>query len=89
MKPIDKAIYGMVSEPSGRNESERIGGLETRKLQGPGPHRKGGGDMGPPQLTETVGHSGGVLAAARYRDALSNWRSPPSPAEKSAEQQTV
>jgi hypothetical protein len=29
MKPIDKAIFGMVSESSGRNESERIGGLET------------------------------------------------------------
>jgi hypothetical protein len=35
MKPIDKAIFWMVSESSGRNESERIGGLETRKLQGP------------------------------------------------------
>ena len=44
MKPI-KAIFGMVSESSGRNESERIGGLETRKLQGPSPHRKGEGNM--------------------------------------------
>ena len=26
MKPIDKAIFGTVSESSGRNESERIGG---------------------------------------------------------------
>ena len=67
MKPIDKAIFGMVSESSGRNESERIGGLENRKLQGPSPHRKGEGNMdhGPLQLTEAVGHSGGVLAAAR------------------------
>ena len=31
MKPIDKAIFGMVSESSGRNESERIGGLENPK----------------------------------------------------------
>ena len=45
MKPIDKAIFGMVSESSGRTESERIGGLETRKLQGPSPHRKGEGNM--------------------------------------------
>jgi hypothetical protein len=45
MKPIDKAILGMVSESSGRNASERIGGLETRKLQGPSPHRKGEGNM--------------------------------------------
>jgi hypothetical protein len=45
MKPIDKAIFGMVSESSGRNESERIGGLENRKIQGPSPHRKGKGNM--------------------------------------------
>ena len=31
MKPIDKSIFGMVSESSGRNESERIGGLENPK----------------------------------------------------------
>ena len=30
LKSIDKAILGMVSESSGRNESERIGGLESR-----------------------------------------------------------
>jgi hypothetical protein len=65
MKPIDKAILGMVSESSGRNASERIGGLETRKLQGPSPHRKGEGNMDRRTLTEAVGHSGGVLAAAR------------------------
>jgi hypothetical protein len=29
LKPIDKAIFGMVSESPGRNESERIGGLEN------------------------------------------------------------
>jgi len=34
MKPIDKAIFGMVSDSSGRNESERIGGLETRNSRG-------------------------------------------------------
>ena len=33
MKPIDKAIFGMVSEASGRNESERIGGLETSEVR--------------------------------------------------------
>ncbi len=31
LKPIDKAILGVVSELSGRNESERIGGLENAK----------------------------------------------------------
>ena len=29
LKPIDKAILGMVSELPGRSESERTGGLET------------------------------------------------------------
>jgi hypothetical protein len=27
MTPIDKAIFGMVSESSGHNESKRLGGL--------------------------------------------------------------
>jgi len=29
LKPIDKAIFGMVSESPGRNVSERRGGLEN------------------------------------------------------------
>ncbi len=29
LMPIDKAIFGMVSESPGRNESECIGGLEN------------------------------------------------------------
>jgi hypothetical protein len=33
MKPIDKAIFGTVSDSSGRNNSERTGRLENRKLQ--------------------------------------------------------
>ncbi len=65
MKPIDKAIIGMVSESSGRNESERIGGLENPKAPGAEPAPKGRRQHGLPQLTEAVGHSGGVLAAAR------------------------
>jgi hypothetical protein len=40
MKPIDKAIFGVVSESSGRNESERIGGLENRKAPGAEPAPK-------------------------------------------------
>jgi hypothetical protein len=31
---IDKAIHGMVSESLGRNESERIGGLEKLRPRG-------------------------------------------------------
>ena len=33
-KSIDKAIFGMVSELSGRNESERTGDLETYNSRG-------------------------------------------------------
>ena len=65
MKPIDKAIFGMVGESSGRNASDRTGGPENPKTPGAEPAPKGRGQHGPPQLTEAVGHSGGVLAAAR------------------------
>jgi len=34
MKPIDEAILGMVSESSGRNASEPIGGPENFSLDG-------------------------------------------------------
>jgi len=34
MESIDKAIQGMVSKSSGRNESERIGDLENLKPRG-------------------------------------------------------
>ena len=65
MKPIDKAIFGMVSESSGGNESELIGGLENAKTPVAELAPKGRRQHGPPQLTEAVGYSGGVLAAAR------------------------
>lgn len=34
MKPIDKAIFGMVSESPGRNASEPTGGLEKNDSGG-------------------------------------------------------
>ena len=34
LKPIDKATFGVVSELSGRNESERIGDPESFNLGG-------------------------------------------------------
>jgi hypothetical protein len=34
MESIDKAIHGMVSKSSGRNESERTGDLESPKSRG-------------------------------------------------------
>ena len=38
LKPIDKAILGVVSELPGRNESERIGGPESEKPLRPSQH---------------------------------------------------
>ena len=34
LEPIDKAIHRDVSESPGRNESERIGGLESENSRG-------------------------------------------------------
>ena len=38
LKPIDKAILGIVSESPGRNESERTGGPESENPRRPSPH---------------------------------------------------
>jgi hypothetical protein len=60
LKPIDKAIFGMVSKSSGRNESERRDGLESAKVQRPSPPRRGEGSMERRSLTDAASHSGGV-----------------------------
>jgi uncharacterized protein len=46
----------MVSESSGRNASERRGGLENPKAPGAEPAPKGRRQHGPPQLTEATEH---------------------------------
>jgi len=45
LKPIDKAILGVVSELPGRNESERTGGPESEKPLRSSPHPWGEGSM--------------------------------------------
>jgi len=65
LKPIDKAIFGVVSESPGRNESERRGGLDKSDLRRSSPHCMGEGSMGRRRLVEEAIHSGGVIAAAR------------------------
>jgi len=45
MKPTDKAIFGMVSESPGRNESEPTGGLDKKKPRRPSPLLTGEGSM--------------------------------------------
>ena len=46
LKPIDKVALRVMSESPGRNESERIGGLETHKHRKPSLHMKGEGSIG-------------------------------------------
>ena len=64
-KSIDKAILGMVSESSGRNESKRIGGPENIN---PGGRALGNGVKAAwnvANLAEAAEHSGEVVATAR------------------------
>ena len=65
MKPIDKAILGMVSESPGRNASEHIGGLENEKPRRPSYLLYSEGNMGSRTLTDAAVHSGGVVVVAR------------------------
>jgi len=67
LKPIDKAIFGMVSESPGRNESERMGGPESEEPRRPSLQPEDEGSMGSRRLADTVVHSGGVVATARWQ----------------------
>jgi hypothetical protein len=53
-KPIDKAIFRMVSKSSGRNESERRCGLESEKPQGLSLQPKGESSMDRRRLTDAA-----------------------------------
>ncbi len=65
MKPIDKAIFRMVSESPGRNESEPRGGLDKNGVRRLSPLVAGEGNMTCRNLTDAASHSGGVVGAAR------------------------
>ena len=84
LKPIDKAIFGMVSESSGRNVSERSGGPESPKLQRPSPPPKGEGSMGGRTLTGAAVHSGGVGATARGQERAEQLERPVSSRSETA-----
>ena len=86
MKPIDKAILGMVSESPGRNESEPRGGLVRNELRRPSLLVSGEGSMEYRRPIEAMLHSGGVEGQHGDKDMPSNWRSRPRPIEKSTEQ---
>ena len=65
MKPIDKAIVGMVSESPGRNVSEPTGGPVTIRFRRPSPLLGDEGSTDCRNLTDAAVRSGGVVGAAR------------------------
>ena len=70
VKLIDKAIFRMVSESPGRNESEPIGGPDKKKKKKnyprrPSPLVRDEGNMDCRNLTDTAVHSDGVVGTAR------------------------
>jgi len=65
MKPIDTAIFRMVSKSPGRNVSEPGGGLENMQYWRPSPPSPGEGSMVGRRMTEAASHSSGVVGAAR------------------------
>jgi hypothetical protein len=54
LKPIDKAIFRMVSKSSGRNESARRFGLESEKTQGLSLQPEGESSMDRRRLTDAA-----------------------------------
>jgi hypothetical protein len=78
LKPIDKAIDGMVSESPGRNESERRGGPESERSRRPSPQPEGEGSMMRRRLAEATCHSGGVVATARWQGHAEQLEKPSS-----------
>jgi hypothetical protein len=65
LKPIGKPIFGVGSESSGRNESERT---LTSKIRSPRGRAHNGGAKAAwvaAILTDAASHSGGVEATAR------------------------
>jgi len=78
LKPIDKASVRDVSESPGRNESERTGGPESENPWRPSPQPWGEGSMVGRNLIDTVNHSGGVVATARWQGHAEQLEKPSS-----------
>jgi hypothetical protein len=86
-EPIDKAIFGM----AGHRAATKVNASVDSKTETPEaePAPKGRRQHGSPQLIEAVRNSGGCWRQHDDKEALRNWRSPPRPGEKSAEQEVV
>ena len=65
MKLIDKAIFGMVSESPGRNESELTGDPDTKQPRRLSPLTPGESSMAHRNLADAVDHFDGAVEAAR------------------------
>ena len=78
MKPIDTAIFRMVSESPGRNVSEPRGGLENMKHWRSSPPSPGEGSTGKRKLTEALVCSGGVVGVARWQEHAKQLEKPSS-----------
>ena len=77
-KPIDKAIFGMASESSGRNESERTGDPESPGTRRPSPPAEGEGSMRCRTLIDATSHSGGAVATVRGQGRVEQLERPVS-----------
>ena len=78
LKPIDKAIPGMVSKSPGRNESERTGSLEKYKPWRSRALVQFEGNRISRRLAETVNPSGGVGATVRQQGHTEQLEKPSS-----------
>lgn len=65
LEPIDEAVFGTVSELSGRNTCERRGSPETDKPRRPSRSLYGEGKREHRTMADAVVSSGGVVATAR------------------------
>jgi hypothetical protein len=77
LKPIDKAIFRMVSKSPGRNASEPTGGLEKQnpKVESPVAGRR---QYGSSQLTDAARSFGGVIGMARRQGHAKQLEKPSS-----------
>jgi hypothetical protein len=89
LMPIDKAILRMVSESSGRNESKCD--VASKSLEPEAELSSVGRRQHGASQSDRCG--GFILAGLQQqhddKDMLNNWRDPPRPVEKSAEQEAV
>ena len=63
---MTKQSFRGMSKSPGRNESERINGLESDNPRRPSLHSEGEGSMSSRKLAETAIHSGGAVVTAGW-----------------------